>query len=240
MPKEGLKIAVLDHSKGAILSAKYLRYLIISCSLFVSVVIFYAGYIYINQKINPSGTWGSVLADSITKATPKTNLYLENQVAAQKNEKSKLKEFPSYTVEEEKEEEETPQAQIPQANFDGRGIVLSLSQQMMYFYENGTLINQSVISSGSWATPTPVGNFAIFTKSDMGYGGEYGQVWAMPYWMGVVDGVGIHALPYINGVKEPANSLGQPISHGCIRLPDDVAIWAYGWASIGTPVNIQY
>jgi lipoprotein-anchoring transpeptidase ErfK/SrfK len=32
------------------------------------------------------------------------------------------------------------------------------------------------------------------------------------------------------------NNFGNPMSHGCVNLPVDVAKWMYDWAPIGTMV----
>ena len=89
-----------------------------------------------------------------------------------------------------------------------------------------------------------MGNFKVLSKLPVAYGGVKGQRWVMPYWLGIyyAGGTqnGIHALPYINGVKESPRSLGRMVSHGCIRLADGPAKWLYQWAEIGTPVKIQW
>ena len=53
----------------------------------------------------------------------------------------------------------------------------------------------------------------------------------MPYWMRLTwDGVGMHAGP----IPRP----GTPASHGCIRLPDEMAQKLFALVKIGTPVEI--
>jgi lipoprotein-anchoring transpeptidase ErfK/SrfK len=50
----------------------------------------------------------------------------------------------------------------------------------------------------------------------------------MPYFMRIHGGVGMHAgyLP------------GYPASHGCIRMPTDIAKIFFANASVGTPVSV--
>ena len=54
----------------------------------------------------------------------------------------------------------------------------------------------------------------------------------MPYWMRITSwGVGMHAGP----IPDP----GSPASHGCIRLPHEMARTLFSVVQIGTPVTIQ-
>lgn len=53
----------------------------------------------------------------------------------------------------------------------------------------------------------------------------------MPYWMRLTwRGIGMHAGP----IPEP----GSPASHGCIRLPPEMAEILFNRVSVGTPVQI--
>lgn len=55
----------------------------------------------------------------------------------------------------------------------------------------------------------------------------------MPYWMRLTDyGIGMHAGP----IPEP----GRPASHGCIRLPRELAPVLFDSVRVGTPVTITY
>jgi lipoprotein-anchoring transpeptidase ErfK/SrfK len=55
----------------------------------------------------------------------------------------------------------------------------------------------------------------------------------MPYWMRITNyGVGMHA----GAIPRP----GSPASHGCIRLPRDMAETIYQHASVGTRVTIMH
>jgi len=227
---------------GARRKLKFLRFFLIAIFCFFLYFSFLAYSFSKDVKNKKNSNIAKNLNEELLKV-PQENLYLYNQLFSEKLAKSKILNFPEAEASEDISQN---LIRADQGWSDGtinssKKIVIVLSQQKIYFYENGALIKESIISSGSPYTPTPQGNFKIFSKALMGYGrGENGEIWAMPYWLGVVGGVGIHALPYINGVKESASSLGQPISHGCIRLPDEVAEWAYNWAHIGLPVSIQW
>lgn len=116
-------------------------------------------------------------------------------------------------------------------------IEINLKKQQMSYFVNGVLWREFKISSGKASTPTPKGEFKITNKIKKAWSREFG-LW-MPYWMGVVGGVGIHELPiWPNGYREGTNHLGTPVSHGCIRLGLKDAPYLYERVSSGVPVKI--
>jgi hypothetical protein len=127
---------------------------------------------------------------------------------------------------------------------NGKAIEIILSNQRLLAWENGVLLGNFLASTGKASTATKQGEFEVRTKLPMAYGSGDGNTWAMPYWLGIyVAGStenGIHGLPYINGYKESAASLGTPVSHGCIRVADVNQEWLYSWAELGTPVYISW
>ena len=125
----------------------------------------------------------------------------------------------------------------------GKRIILSISQQRMYAYQNGGLIRTEIISTGIADSPTLPGLFQV--KSH--YVNAYASVWDlwMPHFLGVYDAVpgfenGFHGLPLLSsGRRLWADVLGRPASFGCIILTLDAAEWLYGWAENGVVVDIQ-
>jgi len=117
-------------------------------------------------------------------------------------------------------------------------IVIDLSEQMLYTYENEEITGKYLVSTGKAGMWTPLGEFKIHNKNPRAWS-SYG-LW-MPYWM-VIDparGIGIHELPeWPNGYKEGEDHLGTPVSHGCIRLGVGPAETVYSWADIDTKVEI--
>ena len=87
---------------------------------------------------------------------------------------------------------------------------------------------------------TPKGEFKIESKNPRAYSKTYGLY--MPYWMAFTAGgkYGLHELPeWPNGYKEGASHLGQPVSHGCVRLGEGDAKTLYDFSDIGTKVIIN-
>jgi lipoprotein-anchoring transpeptidase ErfK/SrfK len=115
----------------------------------------------------------------------------------------------------------------------GKQIIVDLSDSRIYAYENGALVNNVLASTGLPATPTVKGNFTVqrkYTSQTMSGPGYYlpGVQWIMYFYAGyAVHGTYWH------------NNFGQPMSHGCVNLPNDAAYWFYQWAPVGTPVLVQ-
>ena len=123
--------------------------------------------------------------------------------------------------------------------YEGKYVYVNLKDQRLYLIDGTTLVKAYIISSGAWATPTPLGEFTIHDKSPRAYSAAYGLY--MPYWEDFLNGeYGLHELPeWPNGYKEGANHLGVPVSHGCVRLGVGDAKEVYDWTSVGTPVSIH-
>jgi hypothetical protein len=119
-------------------------------------------------------------------------------------------------------------------------IVVSISAQAMWAYENGELVNSSYVSTGTAEVPqtvTPIGHWSILTKYEVQdmegtISDEYYFVADVPDVM-YFDNLG-NAL---HGTYWHSN-FGAPMSHGCVNLPLDVADWMYNWAPIGTAVSV--
>lgn len=124
----------------------------------------------------------------------------------------------------------------------GKSILVDISEQHLYAYENGTLVFSFIASTGM-GNSTRVGTFAVQSKYPNAYGATW-NIW-MPSWLGIYYSGslenGIHALPILsNGATLWAGYLGTPISFGCVVLDSGAAQQLYDWAEIGTPVTIQW
>jgi lipoprotein-anchoring transpeptidase ErfK/SrfK len=121
-------------------------------------------------------------------------------------------------------------------------ILVDISEQHMYVYENDALIYSFIASTGM-GNSTRVGTFSVLNKIPNAYGATW-NIW-MPDWLGIYwSGSlqnGIHALPILpNGATLWAGYLGTPISYGCVVLDTYDAQALYNWADIGTPVEIRW
>jgi LysM repeat protein len=121
-------------------------------------------------------------------------------------------------------------------------IVVDLSEQHLYAYQDDQLLYSFVASSGAAPSYTRTGEFHVQSKIPNAYGAAW-NIW-MPHWLGIYwagsSENGIHALPILsNGQTLWAGYLGTPISYGCIVLGTYEAKLLYDWAEIGTRVTIQ-
>ncbi len=120
----------------------------------------------------------------------------------------------------------------PAPTANGRSILVSISHQRIYAYENGNLVHSQLVSTGLPQTPTVLGDYAIYVKyvaTDM-RGPDY-FLPDVPYTMYFYQDYGIHGTYW-------HNNFGRPMSHGCVNLPTDQAQWFFDFASVGTPVRV--
>ena len=130
----------------------------------------------------------------------------------------------------------------PDTSASGKYILVSISQQHLWAYENRQEIYSFVASTGMH-NATRAGTFSVLDKIPSAYGATW-NIW-MPDWMGIYYAGtlenGIHALPILpNGATLWEGFLGTPISYGCVVLGSYEAQELYNWADIGTPVVIRY
>ena len=119
-------------------------------------------------------------------------------------------------------------------------VVVSISAQTMWAYEEGELVMSSLVSTGTADVPettTPIGFHSVVAKFDVQtmegtISGEYYRVEDVPYVMYFDDGGDA-----LHGTYWHSN-FGTPMSHGCVNLPMDIAAWMFGWADIGTAVSV--
>jgi LysM repeat protein len=135
-------------------------------------------------------------------------------------------------------------APAPAAPAGGRKrIVVDLSDQRMYVYQNGQLLWNWVVSTGRPGQETAVGHYKVLNKIPNAYAYTWGL--QMPHWLGIYWAGslqnGIHALPIqSNGQRLWDGYLGQRVSFGCVILGTQNAVTLYNWAAVGTPVDIVW
>lgn len=120
----------------------------------------------------------------------------------------------------------------PVPNSKGKQIIVVLSKQTTYAYEDGELLKTFIISSGITIFPTVLGDYQIERKyeyADMkGPGYDIKDVPSVMYFH---LGYSFHGAPW-------NHNLGTPASHGCLNMSIEDALWLYNWAPLGTPVKI--
>jgi lipoprotein-anchoring transpeptidase ErfK/SrfK len=116
-------------------------------------------------------------------------------------------------------------------------VVVSLSQQALWAYENGQVVRSTYVSTGMERTPTPVGLFWVINKFPIETmeGTIAGEDYLVP---------DVPDVMYFNDQGDALHgaywhsNFGVPMSHGCVNLPLDVAAWMFDWAPMGMAVQI--
>ena len=128
--------------------------------------------------------------------------------------------------------------------FQGEGIVnepgerlalVSREHQTIVFLEGGQEANLALVSTGRPSRyATPSGDFEILYKLWNPVSSIYRV--NMPYWQCIVDSgaIGLHQAS-----RSVEHRLGEPLSHGCVRLGFFTARWAYYWLPVGARVVIS-
>jgi lipoprotein-anchoring transpeptidase ErfK/SrfK len=137
-----------------------------------------------------------------------------------------------------------------------RKIVINLDDQRAFFLRGKTVVGQSNISTGKKGYETPPGNYRVIQKSEHHVSNLYGDFVGedgtvvkanvssrtdkapagtrfvgakMPYFLRFTGGYGMHAgfVPRYRA------------SHGCIRMPAQMAKHFFDAAELGTPVIVK-
>ena len=133
---------------------------------------------------------------------------------------------------------------------------MGLAEQRAFFFRGRRLVGETGISSGRNGFETPAGQYRVIQKDEKHVSNLYGDFVdaegqvvrrnvdltkdsppegtsfsgsPMPYFLRFSKGFGFHAghLP------------GRPASHGCIRLPQEMARHFFENTELGTPVRIE-
>lgn len=137
----------------------------------------------------------------------------------------------------------TPGASAQAAPGGGNRIVVDISDQRLYAFQDGALLYNFIASTGMPGLDTWPGTYSVLNKIPNAYGGNW-NIW-MPNWLGIYWAGnlqnGIHALPILpNGGRLWDGYLGTPVSYGCVILGIYDSQLLYDWATVGTLVAIQY
>jgi len=146
---------------------------------------------------------------------------------------------------------------LERVNPSNSHVLVSLGKQRAYLLVDNEIAIDTPISSGKAAGMTPTGSFHVQEKDedhrsnlygnfvdskgrivragvsariDSAPSGTHYEGCPMYYFMRIADGVGMHVgiLP------------GYPASHGCIRMPAEIAPMFYQRVRIGTSVEVMH
>lgn len=120
-------------------------------------------------------------------------------------------------------------------------IEVSTSEQKVRIFDNDTMIKEWTVSTGK-NNSTPLGDFTIQNRGEWFFSEKYQE--GAKWWVSFKDyGIYLfHTVPMDrqkNIVEEQADKLGEPASHGCVRMRVEDAKWIYDNIPEGTPVHIE-
>ena len=135
-------------------------------------------------------------------------------------------------------------------------IVIELGAQRVLFYRDNKVVGESVVSTGKTGFETPAGEYHVIQKDKDHASNLYGRFVntsgevvrsnvditkdhppegavfegaKMPYFLRFYQGYGLHA----------GRVTDHRASHGCVRLPRDIAMHIFNNVEIGTPVVLH-
>jgi lipoprotein-anchoring transpeptidase ErfK/SrfK len=117
---------------------------------------------------------------------------------------------------------------------------VNLSTQRSYFYKGSELLRECVISSGTAGHRTRVGSFKVWLKvrkQNMSGGSKKkGTYYFTPNveWISYFDGSIAFHYAYWH------NNFGRPMSHGCVNMKKDDAIFSYEYLQYDDRVIVHY
>lgn len=121
-------------------------------------------------------------------------------------------------------------------------IYLNLKEQITYIYEgsnnNWNLIKEFPCSTGLEGKETPKGIFSITDRGEWFFSEEFGQ--GGKYWVQFMGDYLFHSIPFDETQSVVLDyTLGEPASHGCVRLSIEDEKWLYDNVPNDTKVIIN-
>lgn len=124
-------------------------------------------------------------------------------------------------------------------------LVLKLKQRKLYVYQGESLLNTYPVAVGKAKWETPTGNFKVIDMIENpgwtnfktgkqippGPNNPLGERW-IAFWTDGNDYIGFHGTP-------DRSSVGEAISHGCVRMYNEHVKELYELVNIGTVVIVQ-
>ena len=118
-------------------------------------------------------------------------------------------------------------------------IEVNLTVQRVFIFYEDDLIREMVCSGGTGENPTPLGEFTTNEKIEYSFIPRFDM--GAYYWIRFYGSYLFHSVPFDkegNMLIEEKEKLGNPASHGCIRLKLDEAKWLYENLPLGVQVLI--
>ena len=128
---------------------------------------------------------------------------------------------------------------VPAESGLGRRIVYEIATQRTWIIGDRGEVLDAFRVSGRRGWPRP-GTYQVFRKINPGSSGSL----RLPYFVGFAHGnttdIGFHGIPLYPSGKpiQSDEQLGQPLSHGCVRVAQDKAVEIWDFTEIGSTVVV--
>jgi lipoprotein-anchoring transpeptidase ErfK/SrfK len=119
-------------------------------------------------------------------------------------------------------------------------VEVDLENQKVIIFYRGRAVREMICSGGTPESPSPTGEFTTLEKIDYSWVERFDM--GAYYWVRFFEDYLFHSVPFDkNGemIIEEFEKLGEPASHGCIRLGLDEAKWFYETIPLGVKVLIH-
>ncbi|WP_105614895.1 L,D-transpeptidase [Vallitalea okinawensis] len=113
-------------------------------------------------------------------------------------------------------------------------------QQEVIVKRGKEVIRKMPCSGGTEESPSVYGTYYLQDRGDKFFSPRFGQ--GAHYWVRITEQYLFHGVPFDeegNMIQEELEKIGQPASHGCIRLLDEDAKWFYEHVPHNTMVLIR-
>lgn len=128
-----------------------------------------------------------------------------------------------------------------------KAILISYTGQELWAYQDGRLVQDTLVTTGRPALPTDIGPMKVLSKSSPwtmhspwppGSPAWYPDtVVQMVLWF-TNTGEGLHDAYWQGCCWGPGSQYGPSASHGCIHVPFGSEQFLFHWADVGTPVIV--
>lgn len=130
---------------------------------------------------------------------------------------------------------------ILQQSLGTKIIYTRIDLQKSYYIENGSVIKETVVTTGRSGYETVTGTYSIYSKSrNVTLTSPFANItYNVPvkYWMPFYRGYGFHD----RSSRTDFGSMNYPNSgsYGCVNTPDEPMAFLYNWAPVGTKVIVE-
>ena len=133
-----------------------------------------------------------------------------------------------------------PSAKILHRDLSPKSILVDLSDQQLYAYENGVLADTFAVSTARTPWTTPTGFTQVLAKiHTVRYSWSYSannpnnyDLGLVPYNLRIFPHIYIHYAPW-------HHNFGHPMSHGCVNVGLENMKRLYAWATQDVPVEVR-